>query len=146
MCENYTAQSKLLSTIRLLVPVLFFMMLFPVTSIADGPDTMAGRWVVESFSIDGKDIPAEKSLTLQTKVGTLWKLHADGTGDISSFKQKWKYDKEKQSFTISQDGALPGFREWISNADVTKDGDKIVVEWTTLFAKKARIVLTPAPK
>jgi hypothetical protein len=126
--------------------ILLLTMLGPsLARGADGPDTMVGSWVVESYWIDGTKIPAEKNIFAHTKEGTLWKLFDDGAGEILGYKQKWKYDKKKQSFTISQEGVFFGYNEWITNADVTKDGKNIVIHDTSL-GHRLKIVLKPEEK
>jgi hypothetical protein len=107
-----------------------------------GSDIIAGRWVVDSYTIDGFWISDERKLLAHVKTGTLWKLHADGTGEILGYKQRWTYDLQKCRFTISQEGIFFGFNEWITDAGVTRNGRSLAIR-DSIFGLPVVITLKP---
>ncbi|MFN0078945.1 MAG: hypothetical protein ACKVY0_20990 [Prosthecobacter sp.] len=111
----------------------------------DVPDSLVGRWVIKSTLVDGKDGADFFAFVPECKVGALWKLFQDGTCEFAGKKGKWTYDKEKGSFSMSREGVIFGYNEWISSADASMSEGNLVIKYTALF-QTIQLTFTPQPK
>ncbi len=105
------------------------------------PESLAGRWVIASHILDGKELPKDKVLVVLLRPGTKWKLFDDGTGEVASTDIKYSYSKKKTSFSMTQKSFLGTQTEILKNADVSKDGDKLILETTFAFGSKLKLVI-----
>ena len=105
-----------------------------------GPDTVVGRWVVDSIEIDGKKATAGEG---GFSKGVLFKFNSDGTGNAAGKKNKWSYDKETRTLTVTEEGVLWGWKAPY-DYDVTKDGENIVLGTVLpVFMKPIKVTLKP---
>lgn len=104
-----------------------------ISTAAGGPDTMEGRWVVANCKLNDED--RDPVVMIQYKKGAIWKLHADGTGEIVSHNYKWDYNKEKRTLTLQAEGLVWGWNTLVENADVTKDGKNVIIKFVSVGVK-----------